>query len=142
MSDATQQQQQARSDQQEQGGRSFAEWVTFSVALAIVLALVGLILYDWLATPDTPPIVAVTPGAVRTAGDQFYVPFTLENTGGQTAEMVQVIAELTINGDVVEDGDQQIDFLSSGERVEGEFVFSRDPAEGELAIRVASYQTP
>jgi uncharacterized protein (TIGR02588 family) len=40
------------------------------------------VLYDWLGTPDTPPQLNVTQGDIRTAGEQFYVPFTVENTGG------------------------------------------------------------
>jgi uncharacterized protein (TIGR02588 family) len=53
-----------------------------------------------------------------------------------------VIAELSINGKVEEDGEQQIDFLASGETEEGAFVFSRDPRQGELVVRVASYKLP
>jgi uncharacterized protein (TIGR02588 family) len=53
-----------------------------------------------------------------------------------------VIAELRINGEVEESGEQQIDFLASGEMEEGAFVFSRDPRKGELVVRVASYKLP
>jgi uncharacterized protein (TIGR02588 family) len=53
-----------------------------------------------------------------------------------------VIAELRINGKIEEVGEQQIDFLSSGETEEGAFVFSRDPRNVELVVRVASYKLP
>jgi uncharacterized protein (TIGR02588 family) len=43
---------------------------------------------------------------------------------------------------VEESGEQQIDFLASGEKEEGAFVFSRDPRQGELVMRVASYKLP
>jgi uncharacterized protein (TIGR02588 family) len=123
--------------------RSPAEWTTFSIALLILAALVGLVIYKWLTQKDEPPVLSLTrPGEVRQAPGQYYVPFEVTNTGGETAESVQVIAELSINGEVEESGEQQFDFLASGEKEEGAFVFSRDPRQGELNIRVASYKLP
>jgi uncharacterized protein (TIGR02588 family) len=123
--------------------RSPAEWTTFSIALFILAMIVGLVLYKWFTQTNRPPVVSVTPKLeIREAPGQFYVPFSVKNTGGETAESVQVIAELRINGEVEEAGEQQIDFLASGETEEGAFVFSRDPRKGELVIRVASYKLP
>lgn len=123
--------------------RSPAEWTTFSIALFIVAVIVGLVLYKWLTQKNQPPELSVTPHSqIRQAQGQFYVPFSVTNTGGETAESVQVIAELRINGEIEEAGEQQIDFLASGEKEEGAFVFSRDPREGELVVRVASYKSP
>lgn len=122
--------------------RSTAEWTTFSIALLILATLIGLVIYKWVTQKDQPPLLAVTPETeIRQAPGQFYVPFSITNTGGATAESVQVIAELSINGEV-ESGEQQIDFLASGEKQEGAFVFSRDPRQGKLVIRVASYKLP
>uniref|UniRef100_A0ACD5GPH3 TIGR02588 family protein n=1 Tax=Desertifilum tharense IPPAS B-1220 TaxID=1781255 RepID=A0ACD5GPH3_9CYAN len=73
---------------------------------------------------------------------QYYVPFSVINSGGTTAEAVQVIAELRVNGSLLESGEQQIDFLASDERQEGAFVFTRNPQQAELTIRVASYKSP
>ncbi|MBD1806996.1 TIGR02588 family protein [Microcoleus sp. FACHB-SPT15] len=123
--------------------RSPAEWTTFSIALLILAAIAGLIIYKWVTLQDRPPVLSVTPNPeIREVPGQYYVPFSITNTGGETAESVQVIAELIINGEVEESGEQQIDFLASGEKQEGAFVFSRDPREGELNIRVASYKLP
>ena len=52
------------------------------------------------------------------------------------------MAELSFNDKVLETGTQQIDFLSRREKRSGEFIFSRDPQQGELKIRVASYKLP
>lgn len=123
--------------------RSAAEWTTFSIALLILATLIGLVIYKWVTQKDEPPILAVTPETeIRQAPGQFYVPFSITNTGGETAEAVQVIAEFSINGKIEESGEQQIDFLASGEKQEGAFVFSRDPRQGKLVIRVASYKLP
>lgn len=123
--------------------RSPAKWTTFSIALFILAVIVGLVIYKWLTQKDQPPVLSVSrPSEIRQAPGQFYVPFSVKNTGGETAESVQVIAELSINGNVVEAGEQQIDFLASGEKEEGAFVFSRDPRQGKLVVRVGSYKLP
>ena len=123
--------------------RSPAEWTTFSIALLILATIVGLVLYKWLTQKNQPPVLSISSSSeVREAPGQYYVPFSVKNTGGETAESVQVIAELRINGDVEESGEQLIDFLASGEMEEGAFVFSRDPRKGELVVRVASYKLP
>jgi uncharacterized protein (TIGR02588 family) len=123
--------------------RSFAEWITFSIASLIVAGIVGLVLYSWLIVGDRPPVLAIEQsGTIRQAEGNFYVPFTLTNKGGETADAVRVTAELRIDGQVEQRGEQQIDFLAGGEAEEGVFLFSRNPQNGELILRVLSYQKP
>lgn len=119
-----------------------AEWITFAIASLIVAVLVGLVLFSWFTQGEQPPVLALQPSPeIRAVGGQFYVPFTVTNTGGATAESVQVIGELRLD-DRTETGEQQIDFLSKGEEEEGAFVFSRDPRQGDLTLRIASYKLP
>ena len=126
-----------------QSKTSPAEWVTFAIASFILATIIGLVLYNWLTKKQEPPIISVTRNAaIREEKAQFYVPFEVANTGGETAESVQIIAELRVNGEVLESGDLQIDFLSSGETEEGAFIFSRDPRQGELIVRSSSYKLP
>ncbi|BAY23365.1 hypothetical protein NIES2100_31300 [Calothrix sp. NIES-2100] len=123
--------------------RSIAEWVTFSVASFILAVIVSLVGYTWLTDKNQPPIVSVSnKPTIREINGQFYIPFEVVNTGGDTAESVQIIAELEIDGKVAETGEQQIDFLSRDEKEEGAFVFSQNPHQGKLTIRVASYKLP
>lgn len=123
--------------------RSLAEWVTFGVATAILLVVIGLILFDWQVNQSRPPAfdVAVS-DAVRITDGRYYVPFAITNTGGRIANGVQVTAELHIQNEEDETGEQQIDFLSGHETKAGSFVFSHDPNSGELIVRVASYRLP
>ncbi|MDZ7959133.1 MAG: TIGR02588 family protein [Aulosira sp. DedQUE10] len=123
--------------------RSFAEWITFTAASFILTVIVGLVGYTWLNDKNQPPVVSViNKQRIRQIDGQFYVPFEVVNKGGDTAESVQIMAELEINGKVSETGEQQIDFLSGGETEEGAFVFSQNPNQGKLTIRVASYKLP
>lgn len=133
----------SESNNEQQQKRTPAEWATFTIACFILSILTGLVLYNWLTKKHEPPIISVTRNTpIRETQGQFYVPFTVTNTGGETAESVQIIAELRVNGEVLEAGDQQIDFLSSGETQEGAFIFSRNPSQGQLIVRSSSYKLP
>jgi len=55
---------------------------------------------------------------------------------------VQVVAQLRVNGKVEATGEQKIDYLSKGETENGAFVFDCNPNQGELILRVSSYQLP
>ncbi|MFN6570499.1 TIGR02588 family protein [Dendronalium sp. ChiSLP03b] len=128
--------------QEQKPERSPAEWVTFSTASLILAVIVGLVIYTWLEDKHEPPVLSVTNKSVREIEGQFYVPFEVINTGGETAESVQIVAELQIDDKVAETGEQQIDFLSRGEKEEGAFVFSKNPRQGKLTLRVSSYKSP
>lgn len=123
--------------------RSLAEWITLGISLSILAVVISLVGYMWLNEKNQPPILSVTKKQVmREVDGKFYVPFEIVNTGGETAESVQIIAELKIADQVVETGEQQIDFLSDGEKEEGAFIFSQNPRQGQLTVRVASYKLP
>jgi len=124
--------------------RSPAEWVSFIIALFILITLVGLVAFRGLSAESQPPILSITlkQTEIRQIERQFYVPFTVTNSGGKTAESVQVVAELTTAEGIQESGEQNINFLSSGEIEEGAFIFSYSPQAGDLKVRVASYKLP
>lgn len=123
--------------------RVHAECVTLALASLVVAVLIGLVLFVWVTQDDSPPVIQIKREAeIRQELQQYYVPFIVTNAGGGTAESVQVIGELRLNGEVAEMGEQQIDFLSSGEEVEGAFVFVQNPERGDLTIRVGSYKLP
>ncbi|MEQ9620913.1 TIGR02588 family protein [Coleofasciculus chthonoplastes] len=132
------------SDQTNSSHRSPAEWVSFTIALFILITIVGLVTFRGLGRDSQPPILCVTVKQtdIRQVEMQYYVPFTVTNSGGRTAESVQVMAELTTAAGVQESGEQTINFLSSGEIQEGAFIFSHPPQEGDLKVRVASYKLP
>jgi uncharacterized protein (TIGR02588 family) len=123
-------------------GRSPAEKVSFIISLLIVVVVIALVCLAWITGDTNPPIVSVRTAEVKQVKEQYYVPFTVTNFGGETAESVEVVAELLIDGEVTQTGNQQIDFLSRKEERSGEFIFDRDPQQGNLKIRVASYRLP
>lgn len=122
--------------------RISAETITFAIASCIVAVLVGLVLFVWATENPADPILTVSSGSPYTEQGAYYVPFTVTNVGGGTAEAVEIVAELQQNSQVIETGQQQIDFLSSQEAESGVFIFEHDPQAAELSIRASGYKLP
>lgn len=123
--------------------QSSAEKVSFSISLSIVAAIAIAIGYTWLTGDTNPPTLSITTSTnIRQVEGQYYVPFTVNNIGGSTAESVETIAELRSSDGNLETGSQQFDFLSRKEKRDGEFIFTHNPQQGQLTIRVASYKLP
>lgn len=129
--------------QAQSGKRAFAERVSTAIAGMILLVVVGLVVYLWLSVPPTPPeLTVVQEGAIRQVGASFYLPFVVTNNGGVAADAVVVQAELTVNGEMVADVQQEFQFLAGGEVERGAFIFDRNPQEGELRLWVSGYRLP
>ena len=123
--------------------RSFAEWLSFGIAIFLVAVLVSLVVYRWVTQENTEPVMTLKrEETIRQEEGQFYVPFTVTNTGGSTAASVRVVGELLVEEKLEEAGEQEISFLSAGEEASGVFIFTRNPEEGELIIRVTGYKLP
>lgn len=123
-------------------GRSPAERVSLGISLFIVGLIIVLICYTWITGDNNPPVLSVSKSQVRQVEGQYYVPFTVTNAGGKTAESVEIVAQLLWKNEITEIGRQEVDFLSRQENRSGEFIFSKNPQQGELTIRVASYKLP
>lgn len=134
----------APQERDERPPRTAPEWWTFGIAIALITAVVAVILSSWAFGVSGPPVVGArfTGPAEAQESVAYRVPFEVENSGGEAATSVQVVAELTIDGELVGEGEQSVMFLSGGERERGAFLFDQDPALGTLTIRVASYARP
>ncbi|NLD71229.1 MAG: hypothetical protein GX649_00770 [Chloroflexi bacterium] len=134
----------APSGSQDQGqrpkGRTAAEWITLALGAAVLLALVGLIVYQFLSTGNAPASIEVTPlyGEMRTIEGAYYLPVEVHNAGDRAASDVRVEASL-------EDGERSpvtVPFLDGGETARATLVFSRSPSGGGLQLDVQSYLEP
>lgn len=127
-----------------EGGRSAAEWVSLSISLAIVLALVGFIVYLYTSGGGSDSVIRARPelDQVRQEGGDYYLPLVIENTGGATAEDVIVEATLVHDDGVQETAEVTVRFLAGDAREDATVVFSEAPRDGELSVDVRSYLQP
>ncbi len=121
--------------------RTRPEWVTFGVSALILVVVVGLLVVRAFHTDAAAAPVADRPGTVKEVSGQFFVPIEIVNRGDLGAAEVQVVAELTIDGQTTS-SDQVVDFLGGGETQELTFVFAENPADGALVITVAGFAEP
>ena len=131
----------ARDESGKDAARSAPEWITFIVACLIVSAIAGLMVVQAISSFDPAAPVAEQAGSVRNENGSFFVPVDVTNHGDETAVQVQVLAELTVDGEVTS-GDQVIDFLAGDEVEHLTFVFDTDPADGELVVQVTGFSAP
>jgi uncharacterized protein (TIGR02588 family) len=126
------------------GGRSAAEWASLGISIAIILGVVGLVLYEQLTRRDDPAMVEVRPdlAGVRHAGATYYLPLEIANTGGETAEDVTVAVELTPPGGEPEQAEVTIRFLAGGASQRATVAFQSDPAQGKLEAAARSFLDP
>jgi uncharacterized protein (TIGR02588 family) len=131
-------------DPQDVAGRSFAEWVTLAVSSLLVLGLVALTSYLYLTASTDPAAVTVEPslGERYQSGNRFYLPVTVRNTGGATAEEVRIRITLTDATGRTETSDFQIQFLAGGGSNRAVASFGSDPRQGQLDAAVVSFLEP
>jgi uncharacterized protein (TIGR02588 family) len=138
----TQTQEEDGQEATEPRGRSAAEWTTLAISISLIVALVALVTYVSISGGSEPPIVEARPllEEIRPEGESYVLPVAVVNRGGRTAQEVLIQAELAGSDGSSPQTELTIDFLAGGETREGTVVFATDPAVGELAIDVASFQ--
>ncbi len=124
-----------------QRGRSAAEWTTLAISIILILGLLALVTYVSITGGNQPPIVEARPldQEIRHEGESYYLPVSVTNRGGRTAQEVVIQAELAGSDGSSEASEFTLDFLAGGETREGTAVFATDPLAGELTIDVASF---
>ncbi len=128
-----------------EGGQSAAEWITLSVSVAVVLAVVGLIGYDYFASAALRmPVIEVDPveEEVQQVNGAYYLLIEVTNRGEQTAEDVMVQVSLVPDQGQRETSQFTVAFLAGNDTEREMVVFKEDPSEGNLSSDVQSFRRP
>ncbi len=118
------------------------ERAAFAAASSILLGIGGAIALLGVQAREPARLTVDLVGDVRVVDSQSYLTAQVRNAGDETAQAVQVVAQLTAEGEVIADGEQLIDFLSGGEVVEIVFILDESAPDAETVLRVASYRIP
>ena len=123
--------------QREQGQHSASETasrVSLAISLLVLSVVVGLVVYTYVAGGDQPSTITVEPhyDELRLANGQYYLPLTIDNVGGETAEALLVQLTHTPPSGEPHTAEFTIDFLAGGENTEAVATFNSDPREGTL----------
>jgi uncharacterized protein (TIGR02588 family) len=126
-------------------GRSVAEWVTFSLSVLVVGALVVVALVEESRRQEGDrAALQVTFDTERAAarGESYYVPYTVRNTGSDAISSAEIWIEVYDGELLVESAEVIVQFLPLQGRQDGVFVTTHDPASHVLQSRVESIQFP
>ncbi|MDX1664432.1 MAG: hypothetical protein R3272_11595 [Candidatus Promineifilaceae bacterium] len=123
--------------------RTKAEWITLAVSLVIVLSVTGYIVYDLITGSTVDPTIEVIPHyeQVRAELGAFYLPITVVNQGGRTAEDVSIHFLLKQTEGRSQSTSLTFRFLAPGERSEAVLIFDEHPEEGRL-LYTSNYVRP
>ncbi|HEX2210823.1 MAG TPA: TIGR02588 family protein [Longimicrobium sp.] len=124
------------------GVKSRWEWVAAAVSTALVLAVVGYLLYDAVGRPRTPPAVVVAADGVLHSGGVWLVEFRATNRGYETAAAVRIEGELMRGDSAVETSEAVLDYVPGRSVRYGGLFFRNDPRAYRLELRALGYQEP
>lgn len=128
----------------DESNHTTAERIKMIISIAILVGIIGWAGWAGFVAGDAPPEINVDVDmeGMRETASGYYVPITITNDGGLTAQSVIVTGELVIDGSEPETADVTIDFLSGGESEKAELIFSTNPTEGDLTVAPTSYLQP
>src|SRR5215210_5754050 len=121
---------------------SVSEWIVAISSAALVLALLGYLIYDGTRSPRTPPDVTVEVESIQKAGSGYVVLFRARNHGRITAADVLVEGELEGDSGKVETSEATIDYVPARGEQRGGLYFRADPQRSRLRLRAHGYRDP
>lgn len=118
------------------------EFVVGVVSGVLLVSVLGLLGYQAVTVRDAPP-----PPALRTRvdpiGDTDQPPYVFQvqvrNTGGQTAQAVQITGQLTRDDRQVEQAYATVRYIPPNSRRTVSLLFETDPETAPISVKVAGY---
>ena len=123
--------------------KNVLEWTVFAVSLALVLGVMGYLVFSSVQLGEGPPDLEAEPGQIiHLETGKFLVPVTVRNHGDQTAADVTVEVTLLRGEEEVETAQVTLPLVPYNSERQGVVSFSEDPREGQLEARVLGYLLP
>ena len=125
--------------------RSLAEWVTLSVSVLVVGALIVVALVEESRRQEGDgTLLQMTFDTERAIarGESFYVPYTVLNTGSETISSAEIWIDVYDGDLVVDSAEVTVQFLPLQGKQDGIFVTAHDPALHSLRSQIESLQFP
>jgi uncharacterized protein (TIGR02588 family) len=122
---------------------SQAEGITLAVSVALLLGVIGLLIYLYVTGGDQPAVIQVRPLLQEQwqADGRYYLPVEIQNTGDNTASSLEVELALSAPGGEQETAQFSIQFLAGQDTKRAVATFRQDPTQGELTTSI-SYLDP
>jgi uncharacterized protein (TIGR02588 family) len=123
-------------------GPPFWEWIIAAAGFILVSGAVGFLLFQALTKKNQSPDFFITVNSVSSRSNAFLVEFQVENKGDETAAAVMIEGELKRGAEIIEKSSARLTYVPSHSIHKGGLLFSNNPNELELKIRVSGYEKP
>lgn len=124
---------------------SIAEWVTLSVSVLIVGALVAVAVVEEQRRQETDGVglrVTFAGDRAEARDGSFYVPYAVRNTGAQAITSAEIWIEVYDEERLLESAEVTVEFLPLQGTQEGVYVTSLEPSTHRFVGRLESLQYP
>lgn len=108
----------------------------------LVGAAIGTAFYRAISQQDTPPQIQVKVTGVTAAAHGHVVEFEVQNSGTQTAAVLNIEAQLMNGGQSVETSTATVAYSPSNSTRRGGIFFTKDPNKFQIEIRALGYESP
>lgn len=115
------------------------EWAVAALGLALVVGVIGFMLYRAYTEAGTPPTIEFTIDAIQPSGPGYLVTFTATNRGDEAAAAVMVEGHLIGDDGSVETSAVTLTSLPGGSQRQGGLYFGTDPRARQLTLRAMGY---
>jgi uncharacterized protein (TIGR02588 family) len=123
--------------------KNFLEWTIFAFSLLLIVGIFIYLTIEVVRYEPLSPDLNVSYVLDPTDNTPYRYHFTVNNSGGETAEDVKIKATLEESGKVIEEVEVDIAFLPRRSRREGWIVFQENPARVDsVRIRVTGFKRP
>ncbi|MDC0721433.1 hypothetical protein [Nannocystis bainbridge] len=126
--------------------KNWLEWSVFGVGLALVLGIVGYLIFHAVYHEDLPPRLGLTLGQSWRSDDveppHFVVPVTITNHGDRTVADVLIEVTLVQGDTVLERNELRLPEVPRRGSREGAATLLHEPAPNQLRARVLGYGEP
>ncbi|WP_298918305.1 hypothetical protein [uncultured Algimonas sp.] len=122
---------------------TFVIWVVRLLSVSAMLMIVAYLVY-MIMSDTVPAQFDIRPefSELDERDGNFVLPLTVVNTSTVAVTTVVVVAELDGPGDRDDTISATLPLMGEGETARLDLVFEQKPSEGNLKLRVTSYQSP
>ena len=112
------------------------------IGASLVAGVVAFLAYQAVAVPDTGPDLHVAVSRIERVDDRFVVHVRVGNDGDQTARGVAVAGSISSDGKTIQQANTTVSYVPPTSSRRAALVFTRDPREASLSVRVSGYELP
>ena len=135
----------AANKQSNKGGKRIPalEWGSAALGLVILTVLFGFLAYEAVKSKDgTPPLMMVEVTDVVAYSDRFVVEVKVINRSRTTGAGVGIEGTLIEGATTVETSEATVDYVPGMSQRQGGLIFTRDPRDYRLELRVTGFELP